>query len=116
MGKRAVAVFVVTLICASLVLIGCGAKKEVSGSAAIDKSKTMATVQQKVDYLAGQAKAFINSKEYDQAVSVAQYILSNLDSNSQQARSLLEQAKSDLAAQAKAKLEEVKKQFSGFGK
>lgn len=103
------------LLCAGIAVVGC-AQKESSGSAAIEKSQTMATVQQKVDYLAGQAKAFINSKQYDQAVSVAQYILNNVDSNSQAAQSLLEQAKSAIAAQAKAKMEEVKKQFSGFGK
>lgn len=106
-------VIVAALLCVSLAFAGC-AQKEASSSAAIDKSQAMATVKQKVDYLASQAKAFINSKQYDQAVSVAQYILSNLDSNSQTARSLLEKAKSALAAQAKAKMEEAKKNF-GFG-
>lgn len=103
----------VALLCLSLVLVSC-AQKEASSSAAIQKSQTMATMQQKVDYLAGQAKAFINSKQYDQAVSTAQYILSSLDSNSQKARSLLDQAKNALAAQAKARLDETKKKF-GFG-
>jgi len=106
----------VALLCISLALAGCGAKREASSSAAIEKSQTMATVQQKVDYLSAQAKAFVNSKEYDQAVRVAQYILSNLDSNSQEARSLLDKAKEALATQAKAKLEDVKKQLGGFGK
>lgn len=100
----------------ALSFIGCGPKPEASGGEAIQKSQTMATVEQKVNYLAGQAKAFVNSKQYDQAVQVAQHILSNLDSNSAQARSILEQAKSELANQAKAKLDEVKKQFANFGK
>ena len=114
--KKNVVLAIVAVLCVGVALIGCGAKKEASGSAAIQKSQAMATVQQKVDYLAGQAKAFINSKDYDQAVSVAQYILTNLDSNSKEARSLLEKAKSELTAQAKAKLEDVKKQFGNFGK
>ncbi|MCX5666665.1 MAG: hypothetical protein NT036_06505 [Candidatus Omnitrophica bacterium] len=105
---------VAVLLCVSLVLVGCGANKEASSSAAIEKSQALATVQQKVDYLAGQAKAFINSKQYDQAVSTAQYILSNLDSNSQQARSLISQAKDALAIQAKAKVDEAKKKL-GLG-
>ncbi len=105
---------VAVLLCVSLVLVGCGASKEASSSAAIEKSQTLANVQQKVDYLAGQAKAFINSKQYDQAVAAAQYILSNLDSNSQQARSLISQAKDALAIQAKAKIDEAKKKF-GLG-
>lgn len=102
------------LLCICAVLIGCGAPKESSSSAAIEKSQTLAGVQQKIDYLAGQAKAFINSKQYDQAVLTAQYILSNLDSNSQVASSLLEQAKNALAVQAKARLDEAKKKI-GFG-
>jgi hypothetical protein len=113
---RNIVVVVAVLLCVSLAAVGCGAQKETSSSAAIQKSQTIATVQQKVDYLSAQAKAFINSKEYDQAVSVAQYILSSLDSNSQEARSLLEKAKQALTDQAKAKMEEVKKQFAGFGK
>ena len=113
---RKLLLIIVILLCVSIAVIGCGAKKEVSSNAAIEKSQALATVQQKVDYLAGQAKAFVNSKQYDQAVSVAQYILSNVDRNSLEAKSILEKAKTELAAQAKAKMEEMKKQFSGFGK
>ncbi len=113
---RKLLVVVVALLCVSIAMIGCGAKKEVSGSAAIQQSQVMATVDEKVSYLSAQAKAFINSKEYDQAVSVAQYILSNVDRNSAEAKLLLEKAKTELTAQAKAKMEEVKKQFAGFGK
>jgi hypothetical protein len=112
MGKRLI-VLAVIVVCASMVLIGCGANKESSSQAAIQKSQTIATAQQKIDYLAGQAKAFINSKEFDQAVSVAQYILNNIDNNSQIARSLLEKAKTELAAQAKAKMAEAKSKL-GF--
>ena len=114
--KKMAAVVVVALLGLSLVIAGCGANKEASGSAAIQKSETMGTVQQKVDYLIAQAKSFISSKQYDQAVSVAQHILTKFDSNSQEARSLLEEAKNYLATQAKAKVDEVKKQFGGFGK
>ena len=109
-------VITAVLLCTGLVLAGCGAQKEASSSVAIDKAQVMATVQQKTDYLVGQARAFINSKQFDQAVSVAQYILSNVDSNSQEARSLLEKAKSQLTAQAKSAVESAKKQFGGFGK
>jgi len=97
-------------------LIGCGAPKEASSRDAINKAKVMATAQEKVDYLVGQTKAFINSKEYTQAISTAQYILSSVDRNSQEARSLLEKAKSDLSAQAKSAAKDVKKQLGSFGK
>lgn len=107
---------VVALLCVSLAMIGCGTKKEVSGNAAIQQSQALATAQQKVSYLAAQAKAFINSKEYDQAVFVTQYILNDVDRNSQEARLLLEKAKAGLTAQAKTRMEAVKNQFSGLGK
>lgn len=109
-------VLLVLLVSASLVLAGCGANKEASSQQAIEKSQSLATVQQKVNYLMGQTKAFINSKEYDQAISTADYILMNLDSNSRDARALLEKAKADLAAQGTAKLNEMKKQLGSFGK
>jgi len=108
------AVIVVAFL--SVALIGCGAQKEASSQAAIQKSQSMATIQQKTDYLVGQARAFINSKNFDQAVSVAQYILTNVNSNSQEARTLLEKAKSELAAQASKAMADVKQKFSGFGK
>jgi hypothetical protein len=113
--NRIAVVAISFLLCAGLLAAGCGAKKEASSSAAIEKSQAMATIQQKADYLIGQAKAFYNSKQYNDAVTLAQYVLSRVDSNSSAAKSLLERAKNELAAQAKAKMEEMKKKFS-FGK
>lgn len=107
---------VVALLCISVVLIGCGAKKEASPQAAIQKSEAMATVQQKADYLVGQAKAFYNSKQYNDAMSIAQYVISYVDANSQAAKGLIEKAKDALAAQAKQAAESMKKQFGNFGK
>lgn len=114
--RKAVVVFVITMVCGSLILAGCGAKKEASPGEAIKKSQSMATTQQKADYLIGQAKAFYNSKEYGDAMSIAQYVISYVDSNSQAAKSLIEKAKDSLAAQAKAAADNMKKQFAGFGK
>lgn len=115
MNKYAVAVMV-SVLCLSIALIGCGAKKEVSSQQAIEKSKAMQTVEQKVNYLIGQTKAFMSSKEFDQAVATANYILRNLNANSQEAKNLLEKAKNAIAAQAKSAAADVKKQFGSFGK
>jgi hypothetical protein len=112
--KKMMVLAVVALLCAGLLAAGCGAKKEASSGAAIEKSQAMATVQQKADYLIAQAKAFYNSKQYNDAVTLAQYVVSRVDSNSASAKALLEKAKNELAAQAKAKMEEMKKKFS-FG-
>ena len=99
-----------------LILTGCGAKKAESGSDAIKTAKTMETAQEKADYLVGQAKAFYNSKEFQDAVDVAQYILRYVDRDSQAAKDLLQKAKDALTAQAKSAVEDAKKKFSGFGK
>jgi len=114
--KKGVFMAVVVAVCLSIALIGCGAQKEASSQAAIQKSQSMATVQQKTDYLVGQARAFINSKNFDQAVNVAQYTLANVNNNSQEARALLEKAKSEIVAQANKAMADAKQKFSGFGK
>lgn len=98
-------VFVSTLVLGlifGLVLTGCGAKKAASGKEAIDTAKTMETVEQKVNYLMGQAKAFYNSKEFQDAIDAAQYVLRYLDKDSQAAKDLIEKAKNELAEKAKA--------------
>jgi len=94
-----------------LLLLGCGAKKSASSNEAIQLSKTLQTAQQKVDYLVGQAKAFYNSKDFQQAVDIAQYVLAYVDKNSTQAKSLLEKAKEQLTALAQQKAAELKSKF-----
>jgi hypothetical protein len=78
---------------------GC-AKKSSSSSEAIQNSESFKTVQEKVNYLIGQAKAFYNSKEYQKAVETAQYVLNKLDNTSQAAKDLIEKAKSQFQAAA----------------
>jgi hypothetical protein len=95
---------------------GCSGKKAASVSEAIQASKAMQTVQQKLDYLTGQAKAFYSSKDFQQTVDVAQFILAYVDKNSQEARNLIEKAKSELTALAQKKAEELKGKISGFAK
>ena len=85
----------------TLVASGCSKPKASSSSEAIQSSKSMETVEQKVDYLVGQAKSFYNSKEFQQTVDIAQYILSYLDKESQEAKDLLIKAKEALVAKAK---------------
>ncbi len=74
---------------------GC-AKKSASASEAIKNSQTMGTVQEKVDYLIAQAKLFYNSKQYQDAVQAAQYVLNNIDRNSQAAKDMVEKATTQL--------------------
>jgi hypothetical protein len=79
-----------------VMLAGCGPQKEASSQAAIEKSKSMATVEEKADYLIKQAETFMNSKDFQQAVEVAQYVLAEVDKESVKAKDLLEKAKAEL--------------------
>jgi len=107
---------VVAVMLLSLVIYGCGPEKAESGKAAIETAKTMETAEQKAEYLVGQAKAFYNSKQFQDAVTAAQYVLRYLDKDSQAAQKLLEQAKEALTSQAKGAMEDAKKGLAGFGK
>ena len=102
----------------SLVLAGCAQEKATSSKEAMETAKSMETVEQKADYLIKQAKAFYNSKEFQQAVDITQYILRYVDKDSQEAKNLLEKAKEALVAKAKeaagGAVEDVKKKLPGF--
>ena len=115
MRKLAILALAFCLSC-GLVLLGCTANKTASSNEAIEVSKTMQTVQQKVDYLVGQAKAFYGSKQFQEAVNISQYVLAYLDKNSLEAKNLLEKAKSELAALAQQKAQELKSKIPGLGK
>jgi hypothetical protein len=95
MKKALLLGLVICLSCGMLLSAGC-TKKSVSSNEAIQNSQSFKTIQEKVNYLVNQAQAFYNSKEYQQAVNVAQYVLNNLDKNSQQAKDLIEKAKAQL--------------------
>ncbi len=115
-GMRKTAAIILTLcIAVSFMVTGCGAQKAGSSTAAIDYSKSLATVQEKTTYLVGQAKSFYNSKDFQGAVDIAQYVLRYLDKDSTAAKSLLQEAQEGLTAQLKAKADEVKKGFAGLG-
>lgn len=107
--KKVFFVFFVVILGFGVLFAGCGPKKEASSQAAIEKSKTMTTVEQKVDYLTKQADAFLKSKDFKQAVDVAQYILTDLDKESVKAKDLLEKAKTEIEKAATDALKNVGK-------
>ncbi|NQT95320.1 MAG: hypothetical protein HQ572_02615 [Candidatus Omnitrophica bacterium] len=114
--RRALILLAVACLALSFAASGCGAKKADSSRTAISEAKAMQTTQEKVDYLASQANAFYNSKEFQGAIDIAQYILRYLDKNSVAAKDLLEKAKEQLKAQAQGMLDEAKKGFGDFSK
>jgi outer membrane PBP1 activator LpoA protein len=117
--RKDLSIIVVFCLVLGLGLVGCAQQKAASSGEAIEASKSMETVEQKVDYLVGQAKVFYNSKDFQQAVDVAQYILRSLDKDSQEAKNLLEKAKEALVAKAQEAVgtatEDVKKKLGSFG-
>ncbi len=92
-------------------LIGCSPKPAANAGQAIEESKSKGTVQDQVDYLVGQGKAFINNQNYDQAIAVANHILANLDQNSQAAKEILEKAKADIQKTAQGAVQDMKNKF-----
>lgn len=103
---------VICLSCGMFLSAGC-TKKSASPNEAIQSSQTLKTVQEKAGYLIKQAEAFYNSKEFQKAVDTAQYVLSNLDSNYQPAKDLIEKAKAQLQAVAQKAVGDVSNKLFG---
>ncbi len=112
--KRNLIIVLVMGLAMSLALTGCAQKAE-SSKDAIDATKSIETVEEKVTYLVKQAEAFYKSEDFQEAIDIAQYILSSLDKDSQAAKSIIEKAKEALSAKAQAAVEDVKKKLPGFG-
>lgn len=87
-------------------LAGCS-KPAASSSEAIQHAQTLKTVEQQAEYLMSQAQAFVNSKDYQEAIKTSQYVLSSVDTRSQAATDLLAQAKAKLAADARAVIDKI---------
>ena len=105
-GKMLIFVMGLTL---SFIAFGCSQQQSAANSSqAIEKSQTLSSVQEKANYLVQQANSFINSKNFEDAISTAKYILANLDQNSSEAKSILQRAQEELKKLAEQKLGEVK--------
>lgn len=105
------------LVCAfflSAFLAGCVPKKAASSRAAIDQSAALKSVDQKVKYLTAQANAFYNCLRYQDAVELSQYILTDLQSNSREAKEMLEKAKAAMRDNARKAADEVQNSLKGL--
>jgi len=97
-------------------LTGCAQQKAQDSQAAIEQSKSLKTVEEQVKYLVSQANSFVSSKEFDQAISTGKYILANLDSNSQEAKSIIEKATAEMKKMAQGAVNDVKNKLGTLGK
>ena len=103
---------IICLSCATFWNADC-AQESVSVSEAIKNAQTLKTVKEKVDYLIKQAEVLYNSKNFQQAIDLAQYVLSKLDTNSLQAKDLIERAKAQLQAVAQKTMGDVGNKLFG---
>ena len=102
---------VLSVLCAVFVfgLIGCAQQpKSANSSEAIQQAKNLKTAEEQVKYLVSEANAYINSEKFDESIKIAKYILSELDKNSVEAKSILEKAQAEIKALAEKKAEEAK--------
>lgn len=109
----AIGILIGCLVLVGLTAAGCEQKPTAQNAQeAIDHAKTKQTIDSQVDYLADQARGFINSKEYEDAIQIANYILTNLDQDSKAARDILEKAKAQMQKTAQGAIDDVKKEMN----
>ncbi|MDD5070586.1 MAG: hypothetical protein PHV17_07625 [Candidatus Omnitrophica bacterium] len=96
-----------------------GKKIAESSKEAIAAAGSLANVQEKKDYLINQAKTLYDSKKFQDVVDIAQYILQSLDTESSEAKSLLEKARQALVEKTQAALNgavgDIKAKLPGSG-
>jgi len=116
MSKSFLGGFLVLLLAAGLMISGCAQQAKTSNSQeAIDQAQQYQSVDEKVRYLVSQANQFLNSQEFNEAISTAQYIIRNLDQNSQDAKNIIETAKAELQKAAEGAVKDVKNVLGGIG-
>jgi hypothetical protein len=93
----------------------CGTEpKAASSREAIQNAEDMqASVEEKSRYLIGQAKSMIASDQFQGAIDIAQYVLTVLDRDSQEAKAILERARQELASAGQKAVGDAKKSL-GF--
>lgn len=106
----------VLLLISFFMLSGCSPKKAESSKEALDTAKGMETVDEKINYLEKQANAFYKAKEYKEAIQISQYIISELDKNSEAAKSMISDAKEQLEKEAKSSAEDMSNKLKNLGK
>ncbi len=103
--------YVLVAGCFILALAAAGCEKKptaANSSEAINQAQTIQTADEKENYLLDQAKGFINTKQYSEAITTAQYVLANVKQDSQAARNVLEKATAEIKATAEKAANDMK--------
>jgi hypothetical protein len=109
--KRSLIGILAILLAVSFSLVGCGPKKVNTSQEAIKIAQGMETPEKKINYLMAQANAFFKEKDFQEAINISQYILWNLDSNSEAAKKMMRTAQDAMAVEVQMKAEALKKQI-----
>lgn len=114
MKRKSSVLLTAAIVVFATMIVGCAEKPKAADSKeAIQQAKQLQTVEEQVKHLVQEANGFINSKQFDEAVNTAKYILSNLDKESLEAKTILEKAQAELKKMAEAKAEELKRSLTG---
>jgi len=100
--KRSLITAIVICMVAGLAVTGCGTRKASTGKEAIKIAGTMDTKEKQEEYLEKQARMFFEDKEFQQAVEISQYVLTDLNEGSEGAKRLIAKAQNAMAVQAAA--------------
>ena len=94
----------------ALIAVGTGCNRPNAGNAteAIQQARSLKTPQAQADYLLGQARLFLEAKDYQEATKTAQYVLSSVDSQSKEAEKILAAAKMQVANDAQQAIGDTK--------
>lgn len=94
----------------ALNLVACGSQpKSANSKEAIDHAMSLQSAQEQANYILGEAKAFVNNKQYDEAVKSAQYVANNYQDRAQEAQKIIEEAQAKLVKMAEEGKKEVEK-------
>jgi hypothetical protein len=92
-------------------LSGCGSRPAANATEAIQAARDLKTPEAQAEYLIAQAKTFLAAKDYQEAGKTAQYVLSSVDSQSEEAQQVLADAKLQVANDAQQAIGDAKQKL-----
>ena len=97
--RKVFAIIIVACLVAGIALVGCGPKKAETSQEAIKNAEALKTAPQKEKYLMQQAELFLKQKNFQEAINLSQYVLWNVDANSEAAKTMLRKAQDAMAVE-----------------
>ncbi|MBF0331119.1 MAG: hypothetical protein HQL17_04220 [Candidatus Omnitrophica bacterium] len=84
------------------------------GQKKVDEAKKMATPVQQENFLVAQAKTFLTQQNFDSALGLAQYVLTNVNSKSLTAKKVMDDAKALMQKKVQEHLTGLQQQAGGM--